>query len=99
MNCADVSRALREPQLPLQAREHLQNCKSCQELVRALDSPVVVDAPAPQPCGISQKASPLTCAQCALSLRQATFSEQSWVSLFPSPLLASIAWGRMPSRL
>jgi hypothetical protein len=47
MNCADVSRALREPQLPLQAREHLQNCKSCQELVSALNSPVVVDAPAP----------------------------------------------------
>jgi hypothetical protein len=47
MNCADLSRALREPQLPLQAREHLQNCKSCQEFVNALNSPVVVDAPAP----------------------------------------------------
>jgi hypothetical protein len=47
MNCTDLSRALREPQLPLQAREHLQNCKSCQELVSALNSPVVVDAPAP----------------------------------------------------
>ncbi len=47
MNCADVSRALREPQLPLQAREHLQNCKSCQDLVSALSSRVVVDPPAP----------------------------------------------------
>src|ERR1700730_8175936 len=47
MNCADVSRALREPQLPLPAREHMQTCKSCQEFVNALNSPVVVDAPAP----------------------------------------------------
>ena len=47
MNCADVSRALREPQLPLQAREHLQNCKSCQDLVSALNSAVVADAPSP----------------------------------------------------
>jgi hypothetical protein len=47
MNCADVGKALGEPQLPLQAREHLQNCKSCQELVSALNSPVVADAPVP----------------------------------------------------
>jgi hypothetical protein len=47
MNCADVGKALREPLLPLQAREHLQNCKSCQELVSAFNSPVVVDAPSP----------------------------------------------------
>jgi hypothetical protein len=48
MNCHDVDRALsEESQLRPQAQHHVRNCNRCQELVRALNTPVPGDAPSP----------------------------------------------------
>jgi len=48
MNCNDVDRALSaESQLPPQAQDHVGSCNRCQELIRALDTPVPVDPPSP----------------------------------------------------
>jgi len=41
MNCKDVVRTLsEESRLPLQAQDHVRGCKSCQELVSAVNVPV-----------------------------------------------------------
>ncbi len=48
MKCNDVDRALSaESQLPPQAQDHEGSCNRCQELIRALDTPVPVDPPSP----------------------------------------------------
>jgi hypothetical protein len=48
MNCNDVDRALSEdPRLPLQAKDHVNSCNRCQELIRALNVPVPADSPSP----------------------------------------------------
>jgi hypothetical protein len=48
MNCDDVAKALSGmAQLPLEALEHVKSCNRCQELVNALNSPVILDAPSP----------------------------------------------------
>ncbi len=48
MNCNDVDRALsEESRLPLQVQDHVKSCNRCQELIRALNMPVPVDAPSP----------------------------------------------------
>jgi hypothetical protein len=48
MNCHDLERALsEESQLPPQAQDHVRSCNRCQELVRALNMSVPVDAPSP----------------------------------------------------
>lgn len=45
MNCDDLAKALsQETPLPLDAREHVKNCKRCQELVEALNLPVAVES-------------------------------------------------------
>ena len=41
MNCKDVVRTLsEESRSPLQAQDHVRSCKSCQELVSAVNVPV-----------------------------------------------------------
>lgn len=48
MNCHDVDRALSQGlPLPLQAEEHAGTCNRCQQLLRALNSPVPVDPLSP----------------------------------------------------
>ena len=48
MNCDDLGKALSEQaQLPLEAQEHVKSCNRCQELVNALNSPVIMDVPSP----------------------------------------------------
>jgi hypothetical protein len=48
MNCDDLAKALsEETPLPLEAQEHVKSCKSCQELVEALNLPVAVESLSP----------------------------------------------------
>ena len=48
MNCNDLAKALsKEPQLPLEAQEHVKGCKRCQALVTALNTPVATEPPSP----------------------------------------------------
>ena len=48
MNCDDLARALsEEPQLPLEAKEHVKGCQRCQALVNTLNTPVATEPPWP----------------------------------------------------
>jgi hypothetical protein len=48
MNCKNVSRSLSEESpLPLEAQEHVRSCSRCQELIRSLNSSVLMDPPSP----------------------------------------------------
>src|SRR5260370_14689254 len=51
MNCNDVDQALIEwpaaSRLPPQAEEHLRGCNRCQDLVRAISTPVPAEPPSP----------------------------------------------------
>jgi hypothetical protein len=48
MNCNDLAKALsEEPQLPLEAQEHVKSCKRCQTLVNTLNTPVATEPLSP----------------------------------------------------